>query len=193
MTVIITLAKLESDQVCVSADGLDLGRRPVMKTVARPVAMVWSLSGDDADVAKAKTFAAANGYTVLTFPTTEQDPIGRAKHQITDRRVLVCGGRDYADAARVAEVLSGLSIAVLIHGAAKGADTLAARWAADHAVAVEPYPADWARHSRGAGMVRNRQMLTEGRPDLVVAFPGGKGTANMVALARKAGVEVMIP
>jgi hypothetical protein len=58
-----------------------------MKTVARPVAMVWSLSGDDADVAKAKTFAAANGYTVLTFPTTEQDPIGRAKHQITDRRV----------------------------------------------------------------------------------------------------------
>jgi predicted Rossmann-fold nucleotide-binding protein len=40
-------------------------------------------------------------------------------------------------------------------------------------------------------MVRNRQMLTEGRPDLVVAFPGGKGTANMVALARKAGVEIV--
>jgi ABC-type sugar transport system substrate-binding protein len=34
-------------------------------------------------------------------------------------------------------------------------------------------------------------MLDEGKPDIVVAFPGGTGTADMVRRARKAGVVVI--
>jgi len=53
-----------------------------------------------------------------------------------------------------------------------------------------PFPADWSRHGKSAGPIRNRQMLIEGRPDIVVAFPGGKGTANMIKQAVEAGVKV---
>ena len=109
-------------------------------------------------------------------------------------RVLVCGGRDYHDSERVQEVLDGLHqetpFSCVIHGAARGADTLAGLWAKRNAVPVEAYAAAWSRHGRAAGMIRNEQMLHEGRPDLVVAFPGGVGTAGMVRIARQAGVRV---
>jgi hypothetical protein len=51
--------------------------------------------------------------------------------------------------------------------------------------------ADWAGLGRKAGPIRNEQMLSEGQPHLVVAFPGGRGTAHMVGIARAAGVEVI--
>ena len=53
--------------------------------------------------------------------------------------------------------------------------------------------AEWHRLGRKAGPIRNQRMLDEGKPDLVVAFPGGTGTAGMVALACKAGVRVILP
>ena len=51
--------------------------------------------------------------------------------------------------------------------------------------------ADWAKHGRKAGPIRNQRMIDEGRPDLVVAFPGGTGTADMVERARVAGIRVI--
>ncbi len=109
-------------------------------------------------------------------------------------RVLVCGGRDFADEAHLFSVLDALHaatpITVVIHGKARGADTLAERWALARDIAVHPYPANWILYGKGAGMIRNRTMLTDGRPDLVIAFRGGNGTANMIGLARAAGVRV---
>jgi hypothetical protein len=109
-------------------------------------------------------------------------------------RVLVCGGRRYDDAARVNEVLDHLAasqpVDVLIHGAARGADLLAVDWAIRHQIPLLEFGADWAAHGKAAGPIRNRRMLLEGKPDLVIAFPGGKGTENMVNQARKAGVQV---
>lgn len=73
-----------------------------------------------------------------------------------------------------------------------GADTLAGDWAHGFLIPVRSFPADWEeRHGKRAGPIRNQMMLEEGRPDLVVAFPGGTGTADMVRRAREAGVEVM--
>ena len=57
-------------------------------------------------------------------------------------------------------------------------------------VACTPQPADWKRYGRGAGPARNQAMLVEFNPQLLVAFPGGKGTADMVRRAQKAGVRV---
>jgi hypothetical protein len=106
-------------------------------------------------------------------------------------RVLVCGGRDYFNYERVEEVLDSLQpIDVIIQGGASGADNQAAHYAALHWMDCEEYPAHWEEHGKKAGYIRNKQMLEEGKPDLVIAFPGGKGTANMVKLAREAGVEV---
>jgi hypothetical protein len=111
-------------------------------------------------------------------------------------RVLVCGGRDYDNAERVSEVLTRLHrfsepIDAIIEGAATGADRLGRDWAEANGIRVESYPANWGDYGTAAGPIRNAQMIEEGRPRLVIAFPGGKGTRNMIKVARKAGVEVI--
>ena len=113
----------------------------------------------------------------------------------TEFRILVCGGREYADKAKVYQTLDALlsdnpSVLHIIHGAARGADSLAAAWASSRGIAATAYPAKWDIHGRSAGFVRNTQMLQEGQPHLVVAFPGGAGTAMMIRIARSAGVTV---
>lgn len=109
-------------------------------------------------------------------------------------RVLVCGGRDYAEKAVVWHCLDNIGppeVSEIISGMAPGADTLAADWARRFGFPLHKFPADWQKHGRAAGPIRNQRMLDEGKPDLVVAFPGGRGTADMVARARKAGVPVL--
>lgn len=111
-------------------------------------------------------------------------------------RVLVCGGRDYDDATAVWDALDGLfreskhDCMKVIQGGATGADRLARVWCLHHSVPYDNYPADWKIQGRTAGPLRNQRMLDEGRPDIVLAFPGGKGTADMVRRARVAGVRV---
>jgi len=109
-------------------------------------------------------------------------------------RVLVCGGRDYLDAARVTRVLdaahSKQSFSAVIEGGARGVDAWAGLWARSRDIPVETFAADWTAHGKAAGPMRNRRMLTEGKPDLVIAFPGGRGTANMIRQARAAGIPV---
>jgi hypothetical protein len=108
-------------------------------------------------------------------------------------RALVCGGRDFDDYGFVREVLDYYAPTVVIHGAARGADSLAHRWARNTYTPVESYPADWKRDGKAAGPIRNAKMLAEGKPDLVIAFPGGNGTAHMVKIAKAKGVQVIQP
>lgn len=109
-------------------------------------------------------------------------------------RVLVCGGRDYRDLAHVTQVLDGLTPVptLIMHGAARGADECGWRWACKRFVPDKAFPADWKKHGRAAGPMRNQQMIDEGKPNLVVAFPGGAGTADMVRRAKAADVPVML-
>lgn len=110
-------------------------------------------------------------------------------------RVLVCGGRDYSDTERICAVLDKLhreaGIGVIIEGGAHGADQRARNWAQSRGVNCSTYEADWESYGSFAGPRRNQVMLDDGAPDLVIAFPGGRGTADMVKKARKAGVEVV--
>lgn len=111
-------------------------------------------------------------------------------------RVLVCGGRDFEKYDYLKTVLSALQVtrgdfSAIIHGGARGADANAGLYARRHNIEEVQYLADWKAHGKAAGPIRNKQMLVEGKPDLVVAFPGGRGTANMVEQAKKAGVEVI--
>lgn len=105
--------------------------------------------------------------------------------------VLVTGGRAYNDSAAVVRALDGLGyVEAVVCGGATGADFLAWEWAASHGVPVFVYRAQWRVHGRAAGPIRNQQMLDERKPDLVVAFPGGSGTTDMVRRAQSAGVPV---
>jgi hypothetical protein len=93
------------------------------------------------------------------------------------------------------DVLGGIHastpIDAVIEGGARGADFLGGCWADMHKVKRVTVPADWATHGNAAGPIRNRRMLTDFKPDLVVAFPGGKGTADMIRQAEAAGVKVL--
>jgi hypothetical protein len=117
--------------------------------------------------------------------------------------VIVTGGRDYHDYARVFAVLDELNVGDRItrlhEGAARGADTLAWDWHWERFGGGSiRHPARWDLHGKRAGPIRNAEMLAAaideaqecGASLLVVAFPGGVGTADMVAKARRAGVEV---
>lgn len=133
-------------------------------------------------------------------------------------RVVVCGGRTFTDHDHVIKWLmrlfepnydntdyrkdEGIPDAhkrwylprpdlVLIHGGATGVDSIAEAWANDNYVSVICFPADWEKYGSPAGPIRNRQMLREGKPHLVVAFKGGKGTADMVRAAKERNTPVL--
>jgi predicted Rossmann-fold nucleotide-binding protein len=115
-------------------------------------------------------------------------------------RILVCGGRDYYEYSTLKNTLEDLcperGPVVIIAGGASGADFLAKVFALDEYgdnafLTYEEYPANWQLFGKRAGMLRNQQMLDEGKPDIVVAFPGGSGTADMVKRAKNAGVKVV--
>jgi predicted Rossmann-fold nucleotide-binding protein len=105
-------------------------------------------------------------------------------------RVIVCGGRNYTDARAIYAALDLLRPEVVISGCQTGADTIALNWASERGVETAKYPylVDFG-HSGGSK--RNQQMLEEGKPDLVLAFPGGRGTADMVRRAKEAGIRVV--
>lgn len=120
-------------------------------------------------------------------------------------RVLVCGGREYGehpqDWPTLLTALNGVAYGLDMIGLGPvafmqgdyptGADRLARVWAQQMGIPCRGFPADWDTHGKAAGPIRNSQMLSEGKPHLVIPFAGGDGTADMVKKARKAGVPVL--
>lgn len=113
-------------------------------------------------------------------------------------KVLICGDRNWDDLETMLDVFESIEddIDTVIHGDARGADSLAGTIAmikGKHVIAV---PADWKTHGRAAGPIRNRKMFDENKPDLVIAFhkniSESKGTKDMVNYATKKGCKVII-
>ena len=121
------------------------------------------------------------------------------------KRVLVCGDRNWKDKKRIEEellksckefdIFSPKDI-VVIEGGAKGVDSLAGEVAKELGFRLLVYPAEWEKFGKMAGPLRNIEMLEDGKPDLVLAFHAdlskSKGTAHMVKIAKKKGIEVKI-
>lgn len=113
-------------------------------------------------------------------------------------RLLVTGSRDSADWELMVQTLWDASArfpsgAVLVHGACRGADRMAAHvWAELLGWPTEPHPADWDTHGRRAGMLRNNHMVRLGA-DLCLAFllPQSRGTRQCAEAAERAGIEVI--
>lgn len=115
-------------------------------------------------------------------------------------RLLVTGDRNWTDKATIRAALGAVISrppVVLIHGAARGADRIAAKVGGEEfGFSILPFPAKWSQHGRAAGPIRNQLMLDGGQPDLCFAFHDNlgqsKGTKDMVERCRKAGVPVRI-
>ena len=114
-------------------------------------------------------------------------------------RVLVCGGRDFNDYNLLSSYLVELFVksllvpedVTIISGHARGADKLGERFANANECKLLIFPADWDKFGKSAGFIRNQRMIDEGKPDLVVALPGGRGTQDMIKRAKKHGIKVI--
>lgn len=123
---------------------------------------------------------------------------GRREYPMTFR-ILVTGSRDWTDRRTVADALLDaarhLSIdtdIVVVHGACKtGADAIAQAEAELRGWETEPHPADWAKHGRAAGPIRNTEMVGS-RPDAWFAFilNGSPGARDCADKAEAAGIPV---
>lgn len=128
---------------------------------------------------------------------------------MSDMRLLVCGGRRFANVPQLWSILDrinrkriaehGDGIRCLIDGGQQhqmpdgsivGADYWAHQWARATGTATERYFADWKQFGRSAGPLRNKRMRDEGMPTHGLAMPGGDGTAGMVALLKEKSIPV---
>lgn len=122
--------------------------------------------------------------------------------EFTSHRILICGDRNWDDAPAIDRALFGYKSLIgdgvmgVISGMARGADSIAAQWARDWHIPLLAYPADWNKHGRSAGPIRNIEMLEHGKPDVVYAFHDNlaesKGTKHMVSIAKRAGIPTYI-
>lgn len=112
------------------------------------------------------------------------------------RIILVCGGRDFRNYRFVCRTLDPFKpyLSYVVHGDARGADSLAKQWCQLNGIKDKPYPANWKRYRLAAGPIRNQQMLDE-EPDidLVIAFRGEVGTCDMCERADAKGIKVVSP
>jgi hypothetical protein len=114
---------------------------------------------------------------------------------INNQTWLICGGRDFVDFEMFRAAMSDLLAlkgcpSKVVQGGAGGADTMAREWAIRLSIPCVEMAADWKKHGKAAGPIRNQEMLDRHAPQFVVAFPGGRGTADMVSRSRKAGIDV---
>ena len=105
--------------------------------------------------------------------------------------VAVTGGRNFEDVSLVRETLKQHPITLLVHGGCTdGADRIAQAWAKETGTPEAIYPAHFTVMGRKAGPMRNDWMLRFSKPDLLIAFPGGDGTADCIAVARQLGIMI---
>lgn len=109
-------------------------------------------------------------------------------------KVLCCGGRNFNDYAFVCSHMNALRAKfgdfAVIHGGAKGADSLAELWAKTKGIPTIAVEANWQFYDKAAGSLRNQWMLDFCEPNYVVAFPGGVGTRNMISKSKLKGITV---
>lgn len=112
-------------------------------------------------------------------------------------KVIISGGRDYQNEGFVWFVLDYVhterGITLLIEGGARGVDRLGREWAIARGIPYHTEPADWEQFGKAAGAIRNRAMLKIEGVAGVIAFPGNRGTRDMVAATRKAKIPVYLP
>ena len=127
--------------------------------------------------------------------------IGRHPVRSVMMRIVVTGGRDFIDVpllwCRLDEAHSLVDITLLIDGASDdvtgpyiGFDYWSNQWAPARFIRTQRVHAEWRKYGQAAGPIRNQKMLADYKPALLIAGPGKHGTANMMDLARKAGIEI---
>jgi len=120
--------------------------------------------------------------------------------QFLNKRILVCGGREYNDYRTLSKVLHALNPIEIIQGGQKkqiaqnvyvGADYHALQFAIENGISNQTFKANWDLYGKMAGPIRNKEMLEQSNPDFTVAFLGGNGTLDMINQTLKSGRSVL--
>lgn len=110
-------------------------------------------------------------------------------------RLIVAGGRDYrftpADLARLDELRAEQGVTEIVSGGCSGADEWGEMWARSRGLPFRVFRADWKKHGKAAGPIRNRLMAQYAHA--VILFPGGAGTASMRREAEIYGLTIFSP
>ncbi len=108
-------------------------------------------------------------------------------------RTIICGGRNYIltpeDYGRLETLRDKIPISEVVSGGAKGADICGREWAEGLGIPVREFFAQWKIYGRSAGPIRNTVMARYAQA--CIAFPGGKGTEDMVRKAKAAGLLIL--
>ena len=110
--------------------------------------------------------------------------------------LIIAGGRDFTDYELVKEKVDfylqnvDKRDVIIVSGCARGADSLGERYAHENAMELWKFPADWDKHGKAAGHIRNAEMAEVATH--LIAFPGGRGTKNMIETAKKKGLTVRV-
>ena len=104
-------------------------------------------------------------------------------------KTIIAGGRQYTPRAQDYMLLDSLGITTVLSGGASGADQLGERWASTRGVPLLRFVAEWGKHGKAAGPIRNREMAKHA--EAIVLFSGGAGTKNMKQEALKAGLKIL--
>ncbi len=109
-------------------------------------------------------------------------------------RVIIAGSRSITDPKHIAEAVrqSEFPITEVVSGGARGVDRLGEAWARKHGIPVTVFPADWERHGRAAGPLRNTQMAEYGEALIAVWDGKSRGTLDMIRKAKKYGLKVFV-
>lgn len=111
-------------------------------------------------------------------------------------KVLVCGGSSYRDKAAVFDELDKLHrhqpISLIINGGARGADYSSSQWAKERCIPLRVFKADWQQFGDQAVFLLNDEMLHDAQPDLILAFPGGDVTSDMISKGKNSGIRLII-
>jgi len=113
-----------------------------------------------------------------------------------DVRILITGGRTYQNKEKVFRILNEykeadhIGLITIIHGGAAGADSLANEWGKENNMPIEVYKAEWDLYGKAAGPIRNKLMASK-NIDFAIAFPGGKGTRNMISICSKNNISII--
>ena len=111
-------------------------------------------------------------------------------------KIIIAGGRDFEDYKHLCgicdEVLSHFENVSIVSGTARGTDRLGERYAKEHGYKVDRFPADWDKHGKRAGYLRNQQMAKYA--DGLIAFwdNKSKGTKNMISEANKERLMIVV-
>ena len=158
-----------------------------METYGGDLLSSEGIYGTERSFAGASAYSPETGIPPSASPSAWRLPAGSRSQNKQNINIVVAGGREYENYPELSQVLdrviselnvpSGMGINI-VSGGARGADTLAEKYAQEKGYGLQVFPADWKTKGLSAGMQRNKQMASAG--DVLVAFPGGTGTENMI-------------